>query len=1134
MSSDLVQRLIAEAKVATSAQDEVEKLNQLEKLIRGNYQLLYLTFSPMATLADSASTPLRVWLCELFRKAFTNFNLPHQIAPVLPRVLNIVSKFIQGADHAVALKALHCAAAIFPSMLNLMVNHPKVNPELWTSLERLAQIGSGVNVVSNCNLGLAVVKLLQVIVITLTPSKPSSRVVPPDHPFLPQTISSLGTDYFHHLVSLANLDGCSYTVVTCLINTLTALLLKRPHVSLDAINLMTTLYHTPPLHFGDFQRQHILKAVRLQFLILMRRGEGKVQELAALALCSVGREVEVRNHYQQLGRPMPQAHPTPSIEEAGTPRRPSLDAPLGPEMKRVRLDAGSQPPAQVAPPFLPRAKPVDPSFCPPEVVANLIIRCLSSLPPTRVEEAIKEARKSKVFEALLAHPATRVAPVKAHAINSHALKVRPPSDSPPPPTADVETLEAPRKATPEALPDAPIGTAEAPVEPSTVEPSASSSEVKPISHEPTPELHPETPPHSETKGFKLQVPQLTEDEEIQCRWEACQRILESQATYTHGDGTTVAWHQLAARLAAMETDGDDIFGSETARGRILEFVLHDFANRVDLATAWLYEEYLQAPAESREAGSIYSRALGQLVEGYTARLPTKDVHLAKLLLGVPAVPTACFPLIEAICKRPNRQSVVVFILRELADHRPTLRALCLRQMLEFCLSEDKKLRTSAIVSARRWYGEAKLAAPIETFARNALQSLTELPLDEPVPALANSAVAHLELYFALTSRTPALLRDIFAIYPQLDGTVRLVMEREIAPLVRLLGPSSTPLLQYLCQFPPGAEDLAYRALLILVPPNRKEAHLLQRLLEVVKEEVQASNLSVRFLIPLLPFLDESEIAVMLPTLLATLTKDDQQLAKDFFIKLATPWGPPPTPPPPPPAQMYGLAPPVAQPPLPAPPIMKPAKILLLLHCKDYDLFRPQVIKAICLCLAEVALFPAVEVVEALQQMVDMSKLPVLLMRTMIEFIRLHTPHPAIAKTVPPLLLRLVHKSVWTQPTLWEGFIRVCNLLGAASHGVLLKLPAPELAYALSKFAGLKEALTKRVRAHLALNPSAKEPMAHLLHLFAEPEAGAEGDAGHLTQPAPEPIDGVGLTPEAPLEGRPESRPVSPASSPATL
>ncbi|KAJ9065150.1 hypothetical protein DSO57_1022669 [Entomophthora muscae] len=207
MSSDHVHRLVAEAKAATSAEAELSKLESLEKLLRGNYQLLYGTFSQISSLAESDFKAVNKWLCELFRKAFTNNNLPHQIAPVLPRMLIIVSNFIQSNDSVLALKGLHCASGIFSSMLTLMINHPKVTPELWKALQDLARIGSGINVSDNSNLGFGVIKLLQVIIITLTSSNPDTKIVPQDHPFLPKNISELGLGYFQHLVSLTNLDG---------------------------------------------------------------------------------------------------------------------------------------------------------------------------------------------------------------------------------------------------------------------------------------------------------------------------------------------------------------------------------------------------------------------------------------------------------------------------------------------------------------------------------------------------------------------------------------------------------------------------------------------------------------------------------------------------------------------------------------------------------------------------------------------------------------------------------------------------------------------------------------------------------------------------------------------------------------
>lgn len=81
-----------------------------------------------------------------------------------------------------------------------------------------------------------------------------------------------------------------------------------------------------------------------------------------------------------------------------------------------------------------------------------------------------------------------------------------------------------------------------------------------------------------------------------------------------------------------------------------------------------------------------------------------------------------------------------------------------------------------------------------------------------------------------------------------------------------------------------------------------------------------------------------------------------------------------------------------------------------------------------------------------------------------------------------LLSRLITKKIWTNPPLWEGFIRCAKVIAPASFGALLQLPREQLKELISKQPALKEDLREYVIRRAG-------PKARLLDVFSDqPEA----------------------------------------------
>lgn len=105
-----------------------------------------------------------------------------------------------------------------------------------------------------------------------------------------------------------------------------------------------------------------------------------------------------------------------------------------------------------------------------------------------------------------------------------------------------------------------------------------------------------------------------------------------------------------------------------------------------------------------------------------------------------------------------------------------------------------------------------------------------------------------------------------------------------------------------------------------------------------------------------------------------------------------------------------------------------------------------IIKSITICLAEKEIYTYEVLGIVLQQLVEMTPLPKLLMRTILQSL---VAHPRLSGFVTGLLHKLILKQVWKQKLIWDGFLKCCQKLQPQSMGVLIQLPVQQLADALT-------------------------------------------------------------------------------------
>ncbi len=129
-------------------------------------------------------------------------------------------------------------------------------------------------------------------------------------------------------------------------------------------------------------------------------------------------------------------------------------------------------------------------------------------------------------------------------------------------------------------------------------------------------------------------------------------------------------------------------------------------------------------------------------------------------------------------------------------------------------------------------------------------------------------------------------------------------------------------------------------------------------------------------------------------------------------------------------------------------------ILLFFCLKIYLIYVIYVI-ATGLCFTLKDIYTREVIAAVLQQLVDQTQLPTLLMRTVLQSISLYKDLHGFVNSI---LIRLIHKKIWTLPKLWEGFIRCCTMTFPTSLPVLYALPKPQAQEMILKSPKLKESL----------------------------------------------------------------------------
>ncbi|XP_038641819.1 symplekin isoform X2 [Scyliorhinus canicula] len=540
------------------------------------------------------------------------------------------------------------------------------------------------------------------------------------------------------------------------------------------------------------------------------------------------------------------------------------------------------------------------------------------------------------------------------------------------------------------------------------------------------------------KVFRLGdvVQQLPADKIDKLKLGAVQRILKAEKAVARGGAGPIRV-KILARLVT-QFDGK-------MKGKMMDFILEDMRSRVDLAFAWLYQEY-NLYLGQWPSGSLknYDECLTSLLSGLQEKPDQKDGLFTKLVLEAPSITDSALEVIRRYCEDETRIYLGMSTVRDLIFKRPSKQLQYLHVLLDLSSHEKDKVRSQALMFVKRMYDKEQLREYIEKFALNYLQLLVhpnppsvlfgaDKDTEVAAPWTEETVKQCLYLYLALLPQNHKLIHELAAVYTEAIADIKRTVLRVIEQPIRGMGMNSPELLLLVENCPKGAETLVTRCLHILTDKVPPSPELVKRVRDLYHKRVP----DVRFLIPVLNGLEKKEVIQALPKLI----KLNPIVVKEVFNRLL--------------GTTHGEGVSAAISPL------TPGDLLIALHNIDSTKCdMKSIIKATNLCFAERNVYTSEVLAVVMQQLMEQSPLPMLLMRTVIQSL---TMYPRLGGFVMNILSRLIMKQVWKYPKVWEGFIKCCQRTKPQSFQVLLQLPPTQLANVFEKCPELREPLLTHVR-----------------------------------------------------------------------
>ncbi|KAI1903748.1 hypothetical protein AGOR_G00030410 [Albula goreensis] len=538
------------------------------------------------------------------------------------------------------------------------------------------------------------------------------------------------------------------------------------------------------------------------------------------------------------------------------------------------------------------------------------------------------------------------------------------------------------------------------------------------------------------KVFRLAdvIQPLTEAQVEKLANMAVKRILHSEKAVARSGMS----HVRVKLLSRLVTQFEGVMKDE-----VLDFILEDIRTRSDLAFSLLYQEYnaylSQLPNGSLET---YDHCLITLLSGLQEKPEQRDGLFTKLVLEAPLITESALEVIRRYCEDESRVYLGMTTLKELIVKRPSRQFQYLHVLLDLSSHDKDKVRSNALTFIKRMYERDQLRDYIEKFALNYMQLLVhpnppsllfgaDKDTEVASPWTEETVRQCLYLYLSLLPLNHRLVHELASVYTEAIADIKRTVLRVIEQPIRGMGMSSPDLLLLVENCPKGAETLVTRCLHILTDKVPPSPELVERVRDLYHKRVP----DVRFLIPVINGLEKKEVIQALPKLI----KLNPIVVKEVFNRLL--------------GTQHSEGSSSMSP-------LTPGELLIALHNIDSTKCdMKSIIKATNLCFGEKNVYTSEVLAVVMQQLMEQSPLPMLLMRTVIQSL---TMYPRLGGFVMNILSRLITKQVWKYPKVWEGFVKCCQRTKPQSFTVLLQLPPPQLTSVFERCPEMREPLLQHV------------------------------------------------------------------------
>ncbi|XP_073329198.1 symplekin [Pagrus major] len=538
------------------------------------------------------------------------------------------------------------------------------------------------------------------------------------------------------------------------------------------------------------------------------------------------------------------------------------------------------------------------------------------------------------------------------------------------------------------------------------------------------------------KVFRLSdvVQPLSEGQIEKLTSRAVKRILHSEKSIAQSGMS----HVRVKLLSRLVTQFEGMMKED-----VLEFILDDIRTRSDLAFSLLYQEYnsylSQLPSGLLDS---YDHCLYTLLSGLQEKPEQRDGLFTKLVLEAPVITESALEVIRRYCEDESRVYLGMTTLKELIVKRPSRQFQYLHVLLDLSSHEKEKVRTTALAFLKRMYEKDQLRDYIEKFALNYMQLLVhpnppsllfgaDKDTEVAAPWTEDTVRQCLFLYLSLLPLNHRLVHELASVYTEAIADIKRSVLRAIEQPIRGMGMNSPELLLLVENCPKGAETLVTRCLHILTDKVPPSPELVERVRDLYHKRVP----DVRFLIPVINGLEKNEVIQALPKLI----KLNPIVVKEVFNRLL--------------GTQHSEGSSSVSP-------LTPGDLLIALHNIDSTKCdMKSIIKATNLCFGERNVYTSEVLAVVMQQLMEQSPLPMLLMRTVIQSL---TMYPRLGGFVMNILSRLIVKQVWKYPKVWEGFVKCCQRTKPQSFSVLLQLPPAQLTSVFERCPEMREPLMQHV------------------------------------------------------------------------